>query len=279
MEDAVGRHDLVRAQSERRAVEPGRPAAGFGHHQDSRHHVPGLQPLFPEAVHAPRGQVAQVEGGGAVAPDRPRLAHEPIEQPELAREVVPQVVGEAGDEHAAQQLGRRGDLQPPAVQVRAPALFGGEQLVLQRVVDGAGHRRAVERQPDGGAEEGIAVGVVGRAVEGIHEPDVARARLVDDLLLGDDVVAGEPRAQRLEDRFLAGAVDLGDEVDLPFVRDLDLLPVTFLLDGARLQHRFRRHRHVASGHPCPLRTWDCRMPPGCRKTRQAISGPPSSCWR
>src|SRR3990172_752621 len=64
---AVGGGDFFPAQAEGHALEVGHHAARFAHQQDAGAHVPGLQIEFPEAVEAPGGDVAEVEGGRAVA--------------------------------------------------------------------------------------------------------------------------------------------------------------------------------------------------------------------
>ena len=82
---------------------------------------------------------------------------------------------------------------------RALAALRGEELVLDRVVDRARHRPPVHRHRHRGGEEGVAVGEVHGAVEGVHVPDRARARALEVGLLGHDVVVGEARADDRED--------------------------------------------------------------------------------
>ena len=79
---------LVGAQRERGAAEAGHSSAGFLDQEHAGQYVPGLEAFLPEAVDATRGQVAQVEGGRAVAPDRAGVAHEAVEEPQAGFDVA-----------------------------------------------------------------------------------------------------------------------------------------------------------------------------------------------
>ncbi len=214
-------------------------------------HVPGFEDLFPEAVRAPRGHVAQVERGRAVAADRSGDAHHAVEGAQPLLEALVQVVGKAGDQQAVDQAPRARDAQRPAVQVRPLAALGGEELVAQRIEDRPRDDLAVHRERHRGAEEGVAVGEVHGAVERVDEPHMARAGAAEVRLLGDDVVLRVTLADRLEDRELAGTVDLGDEVDLALELDRDSARVALALQAAGLHDGFARHRQVPPAHRKP----------------------------
>ena len=88
---------------------------------------------------------------------------------------------------------------------------------------------------------------------------------------------------RLEDRELAGAVHLGDEVDLALVLDRHAAAVALALDAPGAQHRFGRDRQVAPAHAFSSRG-DCRRcgcadngrapPPGASASDGARPGGP-----
>ena len=179
------------------------------------------------------------------------------------REVLAQVVGKAGDEQAPQQVPGRRDPQRPAVQPRAAAPLGREQLVLDRVVDRARDGRPIHRQRHRAAEHRIAVREVRGAVQRIDVPHVSRSCPGQLALFRDDVVPGKAPAQQREHRVLALAVDGGDQVDLALVPDLELLAVAGSLDGARRQHCLRRR-----GSERELRhSRDSKRPGPCRGPR------------
>ena len=76
MNAAVAGGDLNYAQAERDGVEVGDHAAGLAHQEHAGGHVPRLEIEFPEGVEAAAGDVAEVEGRGAVAADAVREQRE-----------------------------------------------------------------------------------------------------------------------------------------------------------------------------------------------------------
>ena len=101
-------------------------------------------------------------------------------------------------------------------------------------MDDADARTTIDDERDGHTEERDSVGVVDGAVEGIDDPRSAvgerdrRATGLDGAVLagflGQDPVAGEPGADRVEDQRLRQMIDLGHHVAGALVVDpLDAL--------------------------------------------------------
>ena len=94
------------------------------------------------------------------------------------------------------------------------------------IVDDAGDHLAVSiggqtggtmLQPQDNAEGRKAMGEVGGAVERIDVPAVLALHLVAGSLFAVDAVGGKGRLQLLANQLLAGAVGLGDEIDVALV--------------------------------------------------------------
>ena len=107
MDLAVRREHIAAARKERRAVQPGDPAAGFLDDQRAAGDVPGLEIAFPEAVHAPGRDLAEVDRRRAEAAHRARVADERGEESDDFVDARVDVVRKAGDEHRVDQLRRR----------------------------------------------------------------------------------------------------------------------------------------------------------------------------
>ena len=73
---AVRRDDAAAAQVERTTVEVGHHAAGLFDEQHAGSDVPGVQALFPKAVHAAGGDIADVERRRSETAHRPRPRQE-----------------------------------------------------------------------------------------------------------------------------------------------------------------------------------------------------------
>jgi hypothetical protein len=150
-------------------------AAGLLNDQDAAGDVPGVEPLFPEAVEPPGGDVAHIERGRPEPAHGARLREEAAEQPEHLLELLLHRIGEARHEQRVNQSGGGRDADGLAVQERAASAYGREQLVACRIVHGADAQLAVHFERDRRAEERQAVGEVRGAIEGIADPAVTRS--------------------------------------------------------------------------------------------------------
>ena len=169
------------------------------------------------------------------------------------------------------------DTQPPAVQVRARAALGGEQLVLHRVVDGARHHLAVHGQRHRASRRTDSRGRsswcrrAGRRTRRSGSR-CARCRSPRSRCRGP----GNRARSSLEDGALAGAVHLGHEVDLALVLDANPA-VALLLERARRAAPLPSPRHVPPAQVAPSAACDCRMraranaPPAALPRRRAAS--------
>src|SRR5947209_7619629 len=94
---------------------------------------------------------------------------------------------------------------PPFVWVTRPpasAAAGDEALIAARVDDHAELEATLDLEGDGHGEEGHAVGVVGGAVERIHDPPVGRRAAARAALLGEDGMVREATPDHLDDEGL-----------------------------------------------------------------------------
>ncbi len=216
VERAVAGEDLAAVEAELAAVEGRDPAARLAHDERARGHVPGREAALPEAVEAPAGEVAQVEGGRAVAPDGLRAHQERLEQGQHALRALAHVVGEARHQQRVLELRDVGDVDGLTVEGGAVPGGRGEGLAAHRVVHHARGQAAAHLDPDRDAEERVVVREVGGAVERVHEPAHRRGRRLARVrpgLLGQDGVSGETAPDALEQQGLGAPVVLGDEVD------------------------------------------------------------------
>ena len=87
-----------------------------------------------------------------------------------------------------------------------------EALVAARVQDHPDLHAAFHLESDGDSEDGHPVGVIGRAVEGIHDPAMARRAGLGPALLGEDRVIGEAAPDAIHDQRLGLPIHLGHEI-------------------------------------------------------------------
>ncbi len=208
----------------------------FGHDQRPAGDIPRFQVALPEAVHAPGGDPAQVDGGGSESADGARASDERAEQADDFLDARVHVVRKAGHEHGVEQFARVGCGEGHAVQERAAAALGGEQLAPVRIVDGCDLGDAVDLEGQRRAEDRQAVRVVGRAVERIEYPaGTGRRRGRAAHFFREDVVIGKAFGDERAKHFLDGDIDFGDEVDRAFLVDLHAAAE-------------RGHLHVAGAH-------------------------------
>lgn len=65
---------------------------------ESGRHVPGVEFYFPKPIESAGRDIAQIQGGGTGATDTLRVEREPGEMVEVVVRVVPNIVGESGDQ-------------------------------------------------------------------------------------------------------------------------------------------------------------------------------------
>src|SRR5438093_4795091 len=104
-----------------------------------------------------------------------------------------------------------------AVQVRATALLGGEQLVARGIIDDSGDALAPMLQRHRHAEHREAMGKVGGAVERVDVPAVFASRIYESLLFAEDVVRGPEIANTVANQGLGFPVGLSDQIGFAFV--------------------------------------------------------------
>ena len=198
---------------------------------------------------APRRDVGEAQRAGARPPDRRARVHD-------ARQQVDVGIGGTARRPAAfdrrlVEVVARAHCDALVVEPRAAAALGGIQPVHARVVDGAAHGHAVLHVADRHAVARDAAGIVGRAVDGVDQPEAIAAGAA--FLLADDGV------RRIALRDLGANVAL----DLAVHRGDDVVPA--LERGGRraeglvrLQPRAARERAaelVAAGrHSCTSTT-------------------------
>ena len=159
------------------AVERGDAAAGLLDQQHAGRDVPRVEALLPEAVHASAGDVADVERRRPEAAHGARFAEKRGEQADQLRHLVLDGVRKAGHQQRVdERLGLR-HVESRAVEERALAAFGGEQLVARRVVHRADLEPSVHFERHRAAEQRQPVREVRRAVERVDDPAEPRARL------------------------------------------------------------------------------------------------------
>src|SRR6185503_3774191 len=132
-------------------------------------------------------------------------------------------------DHAVGKLAPGGHTQPRIVKPGAPALFGPETLVGQRLVDEpvADFRAAIgasllDRDRDG--EMRNSVEEIGRSIERVDDPArLCWIALDRSTFLQQHAPIGPRIAKLLDNRLLGAFVGHGDEVRRPLAADLKLL--------------------------------------------------------
>ena len=190
----------------------GHGAARFPDQQRARRDVPGTQPLLPVPVEPAGRDGGESEGGGAQAAHTAAALDEGGVLGEVVARGGPQVVRVARAEQAQAERGRRGDAQGRVVQGGPAAALRHEALVATGIVEDADGQLTVPLERDRHAVDRQTVGVVGGAVERIHDPAVGLGSAPRPTLLGQDGVAREPGMDGVEDDGLGAAVHLGDEI-------------------------------------------------------------------
>src|SRR5215472_10537280 len=277
-EDAAGLDHIVAS------VEIGDEAAGFAYQRNSRRHVPRRQPALPIGVEAAGRHPGEIERGAAEPPQSgdPLLHRDML----AAREFHVAAAGmreRAGDDRVGQPLARRHP-QPLIVEEGALAALGGEQLVIDGVVDDAGDDGAFALEPDRDRKVRNSVQKIQRAVERIDDPAVSLvAAFARAALLAQKTVAGTRMLEFVAQDFLGAEVGGGDEIGRPLERGLQMLDLAEIaLERAACLARGLDHhveeggaKHAgprsggdgpAVGPQCPLRrAWSSRVGSACRQ--------------
>ena len=217
------------------AVEIGDEAAGLAHQEEAGGDVPRREVALPigvEAAGRDPGEIERRRAEAAQARDlRLHRGNLLAEQREVAAAEMRQP---AGDDRVGEPLPRR-DPQAPVVEEGALAALGGEQLVVDRIVDQAGDDRAVALERDRDREMRNAVQEVGGAVERIDDPGDGSCRCPRGAaFLAEEAVARPRLGQFLAQDFLGAPVGRGDEIGRALERDLQVLDLAEVaLEAAR----------------------------------------------
>ena len=237
---SIRRHYRAGGGVDRPALDPLHHAARLRDQQNAGREIPGVQPGLPEAVQDAVGDVGQVDRRGARSPHAGSLPKRLVQLPQVGVHHIVRLEGEAGAEQEGADVGGAAHADRLAVLESSASARGGpypaERLGVHRGGEGAfrvphRHRSRVV---------GMAVHVVGRAVQGVDQPDVTRVRgagVLAAFLFGHDRVVRVPRPDHLEGGLLGGHVHVGDEVA---VRGLLVDPaLAAASDGLRVDLRGR----------------------------------------
>ena len=207
----AGDHPSV-GQVEVAAVVGADLTAGLFHQHHTGHQVPGGQASLPVAVDPAGGDEGQIHGGGTRPAHPVAAVGEPGELGVVVVETPHPVIGESGDEQGIRQAAAVAHLQAAGVAPGTPARGGPVVLFERRHLQGAEQGQPPPAEPHGGAEERIAMGVVGGAIEGVDAPlQVARA-LPATAFLGQHGHGGGMGRQNREYGGFGRQVGFGDQV-------------------------------------------------------------------
>src|SRR5712692_3482163 len=206
------------------ALEVGDEAAGFTHQDETRRDVPGRKVALPVGIEAPGRQPGKVERGGPEPAQAGDLLLHGGDLLAGEREIAAAEMRQpAGDDRVREPLARRHP-QPPIVEEGALAALGGEQFLVRRIVDQAGHDGALALERDRDREVRDPVQEVGGAVERIDDPAVRLVgAFVGAAFLAEKAVAGARVRELLAHDFLGAPVGGGDEIGGALERDLQML--------------------------------------------------------
>src|SRR3989442_2967650 len=258
MKPGVGGNEVAGGGVERRTVHARDSACRLLHHQRTGGHVRRLEMLLPEAVDPPSRNVTEIERCGSKTANGARTTEELTKERDEITGLLMHVVREASDEKRLEEVLGRGSTKRHPVDERAFVPLGREQLAARGIENGADLDVAVDLQRERGAENRQAMGVVGRAVERVEDPSVPRRRAIRRAgaqLLGQHVVVRKALRDQRAEHPLALEIDLGDEIDRPFLfdaetrgtpRELDLAGTKDDFGGCREINRIRQVSLAAS---------------------------------
>jgi len=176
---------------------------------------------LPEAFVPAGGHVGEVERRRAAASQATADEAQAAPVVEVAVPQLPLPVREAAREQPVPEIGLRRDAERPfQVEARTGAAPGAEELVQLRRVDDAGEESVAVLQSDRHAVHRVAVDVVRRAVERVHDPAVGGRSRLDAPLLPEDPVVGPGGADPLDHAPFDREVELRHEVAPALVADL-----------------------------------------------------------
>src|SRR6185369_4710813 len=224
MNPSVAGNDPVVVDRVRFACKTGHPSSRLRHKQLSGCDIPGFQLALPEAVQPPGSDIRQVESSRAGSSD-PAPPH--LEVGKMGKIVLPvgsAVIGKAGGKKRAAQGRAYGGPYRRAVQPGAFTPDGSEHLVHHRMVDDTQNDLSPDLECYRHGKPGEPVGKVGSAVERIDDPLVARFSVRIKVLLCQKIMPGESLCQPLDNQLFGFLVDLGYQIDLPFVLHIKRFP-------------------------------------------------------
>src|ERR1700733_2335521 len=149
------------------------------------------------------------------------------------RILVPLPAGKAGSQKAFLQRSRFRNMDGLTVELRAPSLLRGKQLVSRGIVNGCGDALAFVVEPlvvqsnvfqsNRHAENRKSVREVRRAVERINIPAILAALVAESLLFAQNVVGWPLLPDAFPDQDFSRAVSRRYQIGFAFVFDLQVL--------------------------------------------------------
>ena len=128
------------------------------------------------------------------------------------------------------------------------ALFGGEEIVGDGIVDQARHHLAFALQPDGNGEVRNAVHKIGGAIDRIDDEAVGTVgALHRAAFLAQKAITGAGLAEFVDQDFFGALVGAGDEIGRTLHRDLQIFQFVEIADQRAAGLAGRGHHHVQGG--------------------------------
>src|ERR1051326_3233634 len=203
MQTVVGGEYVTRLHHLLAAGEVGDEAASLAHQQHPRRDVPGGKAELPKAVEPAGGDIGEIERGRAEPPHAAGRRQHRGQGAEIDRLAGAAAGRQTGADNRLGELPTRRYSEPAVVQIGAGALLGPIHLVAGRLVDHPGDDFAVAFERDRDREMRDAVQKIGRAIEGIDDPTVARVAARDLApSFEQEAVAGASAVQLVPQRAL-----------------------------------------------------------------------------
>lgn len=152
MDQPVGGKDFLTPDREFVTGEIRQPASGLPDNEAARSGIPGMEPELPEAIGPATGEVTEVEGGGAVAPDALAPDQEGHKEAQVKISPLPSIVGKTGGQERLVQLCHLGDPNRHSVKRGPFASEGLRGLFAQGIINQAEDDLSLMLQGDGYAE-------------------------------------------------------------------------------------------------------------------------------
>ena len=139
--------------------------------------IPRRQAEFPKAVDSARRHIGEIERGGARPAHARRGAHDDLEDLEIVIDVRRvHAIGKAGSDQRSFERALGADAYFPALELRAVAARGGEELLTHGIVDHRVLQAPAVLDRDRYGEGRKAVQEIRRAVERVDDPEVFARR-------------------------------------------------------------------------------------------------------